>query len=48
MNIVEIDNVSKKFKIKKKYFWALKDVSFGVKKGEIFGLLVLMGLARRQ
>ena len=39
MNVVEVTNVSKKFKEKKKEFYALKDVSFSVGKGEIFGLL---------
>ncbi len=37
--IIEATNVSKKFTIKKKDFWALKNVSFSVGKGEIFGLL---------
>ena len=39
MSIVEVENVSKKFKSGKKDFFALKDVSFDIKKGEIFGLL---------
>ena len=39
MNIVEITNVSKKFKEHGKEFYAIKDVSFSIKKGEIFGLL---------
>jgi len=39
MNIVEITNVSKKFKYNKKDFFAVKDVSFSVANGEIFGLL---------
>jgi len=37
--IIEATNVSKKFMIKNKEFWALKNVSFSVGKGEIFGLL---------
>ncbi len=37
--VIEIKNVSKKFKYNNKDFYALKDVSFEVKKGEIFGLL---------
>jgi ABC-2 type transport system ATP-binding protein len=36
---IEIANVSKKFKERGKWFWALRDVSFDVKPGEIFGLL---------
>lgn len=39
MNVVEVTNVSKKFKENKKNFYALQDVSFTVGKGEIFGLL---------
>lgn len=38
-NAVEVKNVSKKFKYEKKDFWAVKNVSFTVRKGEIFGLL---------
>src|SRR3989338_9673875 len=38
-NVVEVENVSKKFKYEKKDFWAVKDVSFTVRNGEIFGLL---------
>lgn len=37
--IVEINNVSKKFKFGKHDFYALKDVSLNIEKGEIFGLL---------
>lgn len=36
---VEIKNISKKFKAEKKEFYALKEVSFDVKEGEIFGIL---------
>ena len=39
MNVIEITDVSKKFREHGKEFYALKDVSFSVKKGEIFGLL---------
>jgi len=39
MNVIEIDHVSKKFKDQGKKFYALRDVSFAVKEGEIFGLL---------
>lgn len=39
MNVIEVTNVSKKFKERGKRFYALKDVSFSVRKGEIFGLL---------
>ena len=39
MNVVEIDNVSKKFKYSGREFFAVKDVSFSVGKGDIFGLL---------
>jgi ABC-2 type transport system ATP-binding protein len=38
-SVIELENVSKKFSIKGKDFWALKGVSFSVKEGEIFGLL---------
>ncbi|MBL7206603.1 MAG: ABC transporter ATP-binding protein [Candidatus Aenigmarchaeota archaeon] len=36
---IEIKNISKRFKTKKGYFYALRGVSFSVRKGEIFGLL---------
>lgn len=39
MNVIEVTNVSKKFRDRKKEFYALKDVSFSIRKGEIFGLL---------
>ena len=39
MYSIEVNNVSKKFKYKDKVIHALDDVSFNVKKGEIFGLL---------
>ncbi len=39
MNVVEVTNVSKRFRENKKEFFAVKDVSFSIKKGEIFGLL---------
>ena len=43
MDAIEVFKVSKQFIkegfFKKRYFHALKDVSFSVKKGEIFGLL---------
>jgi len=39
MDAIEIQGVSKKFREKGRDFWALRDVSFSVKKGEIFGLL---------
>jgi ABC-2 type transport system ATP-binding protein len=38
-NVVEVLNVSKTFKHNRKRFFALKDISFSLKKGEIFGLL---------
>jgi ABC-2 type transport system ATP-binding protein len=38
-NVVEVENVSKKFRYRGKNFHALRDVSFSIKKGEIFGLL---------
>ncbi len=38
MNIL-VDSLSKKFEKKGKEFWAIEDVSFEAKKGEIFGLL---------
>jgi len=36
---VQIENISRKFKRSKQEFYALKDVSFNIKEGEIFGLL---------
>jgi ABC-2 type transport system ATP-binding protein len=39
MNAVEISGVSKYFKSKKGQFWALRDVSLNIKKGEIFSIL---------
>lgn len=39
MSEVEISNISKTFKQKKNIFHALKNVSFDIKQGEIFGLL---------
>ena len=39
MDAIEVEGVSKKFKEKGKDFWALKDVSLRVKKGEVVGLL---------
>ncbi len=39
MNIIEIANVSKKFKHLGKKFFAVDSVSFSVRKGEIFGVL---------
>lgn len=39
MNIIEVVNLSKNFKTKKGFITAVKDVSFNVKKGELFGFL---------
>lgn len=39
MPVVEVENVSKKFKYQGKDFFALKDISFDIEEGEIFGLL---------
>ena len=39
MHVVEVENVSKKFKYQGKDFFALKDISFDIEEGEIFGLL---------
>lgn len=39
MPVVEVENVSKKFKYQGKDFYALKDISFSIEQGEIFGLL---------
>lgn len=39
MHVIEINNVSKKFREKGKDVYAVRDVSFNVRKGEIFGLL---------
>jgi len=39
MNIIEVVNLSKNFKTKKGAITAVKDVSFNVKKGELFGFL---------
>lgn len=38
MNVVEVKNVSKYFLIKKQKLYALRNVSFDIKKKEIFGL----------
>ena len=39
MNVIDVANVSKKFKERGKEFHALRNVSFSVRKGEVFGLL---------
>src|SRR5438309_288438 len=39
MNAVSVEKISRKFKRSKKEFYALKDVSFEIKEGEIFGLV---------
>lgn len=39
MNVIEVTNVSKKFKGRDREFYAVRNVSFSVKKREIFGLL---------
>lgn len=39
MNIIEVVNLSKNFKTKKGFITAVKDVSFNVKRGELFGFL---------
>ncbi len=39
MNVIEVTNASKKFKYRGEDFFAVKNASFTVKKGEIFGLL---------
>ncbi|MFQ5454969.1 MAG: ATP-binding cassette domain-containing protein [Nitrospirota bacterium] len=39
MDIIQVFNLNKTFKTPKKSFTAVKDVSFNVKKGEIFGFL---------
>ncbi len=39
MYAIEIDRVSKKFKERGKWFYALKDIDLRIKKGEIFSLL---------
>jgi len=39
MNVIEVSGVSKKFKEQGRKFYALRDVSFDVRDGEIFGLL---------
>jgi ABC-2 type transport system ATP-binding protein len=36
---IEIKNVSKRFRERGKWFYALKNISFSIKRGEIFGLL---------
>ncbi|HLD57160.1 MAG TPA: ABC transporter ATP-binding protein [archaeon] len=36
---IEITNLSKIYKVKKKDFYALKDINLSIEKGEIFGLL---------
>lgn len=39
INIIEVEKVSKIFKKNKKNFFAVKDISFYIKKGEIVGLI---------
>ncbi len=39
MKAIEITNLSKIYKVKKKDFYALKDINLIIEKGEIFGLL---------
>ena len=39
MDIIDIQNVTRTFKTDGGFFYALKNVSFSIKKGEIFGLL---------
>ncbi|MBI3412831.1 MAG: ABC transporter ATP-binding protein [Candidatus Aenigmarchaeota archaeon] len=39
MKAVEVNNVSKKFRVSGREFYALKDVSLHIRDGEIFGLL---------
>ncbi len=39
MYVIEIKHVSKKFREKRRNFYALKDVSLEIKRGKIFGLL---------
>jgi len=39
MNVLEVRNVSKKFRERGKWFYALRNVSFEVEEGEIFGLV---------
>lgn len=46
MNIVEVTNVSKKFKYSGKEFFAVKDVSFNVESGDIFGMLGANGAGK--
>lgn len=39
MQAIEVENISKQYKEEKNKFYALKDVSFSVKSGELLGLL---------
>ena len=48
MLAVDVKNIKKTFKTKQDTVEAVKDVSFEVKKGEIFGYLVQMVLVNRQ